>query len=1019
MFVHLHVHSNYTLCRGANTFEQLCVAAKQHKMPALAVTDTNGFYGLVWFIQTAKSFGITPLIGAHLELDDFSAVLLAIDLAGYRSICSLISYRHRNGQEGLLERLLACDFNHVVLLSNHTELLARMKANGLQDNIYGELIPHKNREEVLSFCRKNDLPVVATNCVYFVEKEDWQVHKLLRAIDLNTTLERIPPQELVSQQAHFASPEEMRNSFPDCPDAIENTLKIARECTFDLDFKEFVFTSYKGPNGESAFEVLRQRVLDGVAWRYKTITSEIMRRMDYELSIIEEKGFAPYFLVAQDVVSKAPRTCGRGSAAASLVSYCLGITHVDPIRYDLFFERFLNRGRKDPPDIDVDFPWDERDDILDYIFQKYGESSTAMISNHNTFKARSAVREIAKVYGLPDDEIGAITKKMTGYWQPDNIWALTQTHPIYKETEFPPPWPEIIELAEKIRGFPRHLSVHCGGVIIAPQGTDAYVPTQPAKKILNIKGVVQQDSGLPRKALAQSAVNVVQWEKDQSEDMGLIKMDILGNRSLAVIRDGLAAVERNYGIKIDYARWNPLEDPDTIDLIRRGDTIGVFYVESPAMRQLQIKTGKGDFEHLVIHSSIIRPAANRFINEYIRRLKGGSYKPLHPLLEEKLRETYGIMVYQEDVSKVVMALANFTPAEADDLRKIISKKHKQKQILDYRNKFFAGTQRNDVSPHTAQQIWDMIMSFSGYSFCKPHSASYAMVSFKSAYLKAHYPAEFLAAVISNQGGYYSTFAYISEARRLGLKILPPDINESQNEYTGCNDWIRVGFMQIRELSAKTIDRILAERKNGRFTSFDDFVTRVKAAPSDISKLVKAGCFDALESFASRPALLWRLQWHVAEQKAAPVNTTISLFDSPSQLQPTNIPKPDHYDEQTLLQHEVENLGFLISRHPLTLYEAKIHNIPHVKGADLARYAGKRIRMIGWFITGKTVSTKHDQLMEFISFEDTTAIYETTFFPKAYSKFVHMLSRMRPFILEGVAQSHYGACTLNVEYVKYL
>ncbi|NIA31800.1 MAG: PHP domain-containing protein, partial [Actinobacteria bacterium] len=796
-FVHLHVHSNYSFCRGANTIEQICAAAKEKGMTHIALTDTNGLYGLVWFLETAKRFGLTPLIGAHLKTDHNHCVLLAKNLKGYKFLCKAITNIHIADHPSLFH-ILAQRKKDVVVLTDDLDILSRFVSKNNLENIFAEIIPYRNREDVLQFARKHRIPPVAGNAVYFVEEKDWKIHRLLLTIDLNTSLQRVPLDELAEKEAFLKSREEMVRAFPDCPEAIINTQKIATECTFILDFYNFIFASVTGQHGETAASLLKKEVEKGLEWRYGTVNDKLRKRMNYEMSIIEAKKFAPYFLVVADVVRKAPRTCGRGSAAASLVSYALGITHVDPIKYDLFFERFLNPGRVDPPDIDVDFPWDERDDILDYIFHKYGKDCTAMISNHNSFKARSAVREIAKVYGIPDAEIGNITKKMSSYWQPDNLWNLTKTHPIYKRTDFPKPWEEIFSLAEKIRGFPRHLSVHCGGVVIAPDGLDNYVPTQEAKKILNPTGIIRDgSSGLPHDVNDNNHIRVVQWEKDQSEEMGLIKMDILGNRSLAVIRDALRAIEINYGVKIDYAKWNPLQDMETINLLARGDTIGVFYVESPAMRLLQKKTGKGDFEHLVIHSSIIRPAANVFISEYIRRLKGGTYTPLHPLLEEKLGETFGIMVYQEDVSKVVMALADFTSAEADDLRKILSKKHKQKQIQNYKKKFYVGAGKNHIAEDIIDKIWEMILSFSGYSFCKPHSASYAMVSFKSAYLRAHYPAEFMAAVISNQGGYYSAFAYISETRRMGIKVLLPDINKSEKHYAGKELQIRVGFMQLK------------------------------------------------------------------------------------------------------------------------------------------------------------------------------------------------------------------------------
>jgi len=982
----------------------------------LAITDTNGFYGLGWFLDTARNIGLNPIIGTCLAKDNHYALVLAKNMKGYRYLCRTIRQIHCDQNFRLVDWLVQSS-EHVVIISHDKELIEQLVASGKSDDVYIELVAHQNREKSIKLAQMFSLPLVATNAVYFINENDYKTHEMLRAIDLNTTLKRIPQEEKVSPNSTMASAEKMLELTPDHPEALENATIIARKCTFVPDFEDYIFPAFTGPNGEDANSFLWEKVRRGLSWRYERLTPLHEERLHYEMNIIIEKGFAPYFLVVADIVEKAPRTCGRGSAAASLVSYALGITHVDPIRYHLFFERFLNPGRVDPPDIDVDFPWDERDDILDYIFKTYGPGNVAMISNHNTFKARSAVREIAKVYGIPDEEIGAITQKMTGYWQPDSIWKLTQTHPIYKGTEFPEPWPEIIRFAEKIRGFPRHLSLHCGGVVIAPDGLDNYVPYQPAKKALKLTGILDDRSrGVP-KSTSPEQLKVIQWEKDQTEDMKLVKMDILGNRSLAVIRDALRAIKINYNIHIDYASWNPLEDAKTQTLLQRGDTIGVFYVESPAMRLLQQKTNKGDFEHLVIHSSIIRPAANTFINEYIRRLKGGTYEPLHPLLEEILQETFGIMVYQEDVSKVVMALADFSPVEADDLRKILSKKHKEKKIADYRKKFIIGTRIKGLSADKAQKIWDMIMSFSGYSFCKPHSASYALVSFKSAYLKAYYPAEFIAAVITNQGGYYSTFAYISEARRMGLEILMPDINYSEHEYVGVSKAVRVGLMQLKGLGKKTINAILRERqKGGRFHSLADFLLRMPLELSDLALLIKSGCMDSLEPQKTRPKMLWQARMHLLKRSRESAGKTMSLFDETPMVDKAD---PGNYDDTTMLEHEIETLGFLLSRHPLSLYKEKLEKLQTIDGKSLRHYAGKRVMTVGWFVTGKVTSTRKDELMEFLSFEDTTALYETTFFPKSYAKFVHMISRDRPFLLEGVVDMHYNAVTLNVENVEPL
>ncbi len=1025
-FVHLHTHSNYSFCRGANTIQELCAAAQRSGMSHLALTETNGIYGLGWFLEAARDFNIKPIAGAHLVADHHECVVLAQNMSGYQFLCHAICRIHNEKDIALFDVLE--HHHHVFLLSNDIPLLKLLIERDSRTDIFGELRPYGNREAVLKFCRQNHIPPVATNAVYFVDKSDWRTHHLLRAIDLNTTLKRVPPDELAHHDAWFRSAEEMRHLFPDCPEAIANTEKIARACEFDLDFGEFVFPQFQNKQGDSLFAQLENDVNDGIEWRYGRLTTEIENRRDYELDIIKRKGFAAYFLVLADVARHVKLTCGRGSAAASLVSYALGITHVDPIKYNLFFERFLNEGRQDPPDIDVDFAWDERDTVLKYLFSTYGHDHTAMIANHNTFKARSAVREIAKVYGLPDGEIGDITKKMNSYWQPDRIWEMTQTHPIYKETEFPPPWPEIMALAEKIRGYPRHMSVHCGGVVIAPEPLDHYVPYQPAKKVLLLADDVMSNDSLEFDNDG-NIINVVQWEKDQSEDMKLVKMDILGNRSLAVIRDTLKAVKAHYGLDIDYTEWNPYDDPATIRRFYDGDTMGVFYFESPATRQLlkkvshampfELYQNSDHFSLNVVVTSIIRPASNQYIQDWVKRLHGDTWQHVHPSLENVLGETLGVMVYQEQMSQAAMAMANFNAADADMLRKIVNKKHKAKQLRDFYLQFKNGAQQNGVEDEVIDRVWQMILSFDGYSFCKPHSASYTLVAYKSAYLRAHYPAEFIAAVLSNRGGFYSTFGYISEARRMGISVLMPDINESQFQYVGKAGKLRVGFMQLKGLSQKAVDGLLREReRHGLFRSFDSFMQRVKMDPSDVRILVKAGCFDALEN-ASRAELLWRLHFHRAEF-VRKKSDTLDLFDDTAMLPALDdLPKPPDYEATTVLGQEIETLGFLVSQHPLSLYRVELERARTIQAKDLFRYVGKRVRTVGWFVSGKTVTTKKQDLMEFISFEDTTALYETTFFPQAYARFVYMLSNTRPYLLTGMVEENFGAVTLTVEHVSFL
>jgi error-prone DNA polymerase len=991
MFTHLHVHSNYSFCRGASKIEALVDAALARGMSAMALTDINGVYGLIWFLQYASERGLRPVVGSELRTAVERATLLARNHAGYETLCRIIS-RCRNETDFCLSKALGEDRENLIVLSDQIPLLKALGKQNGTSSVYVELNDPKVEQPLREFSRVSGFPLVATNDVYFVDASEFAMHRLLRAIDLNTSLSRISPEELVSED-HWLKPEDvMARRYPHLAQALENAQRIAEECS-PPEIGKLVFPTVDLPDGTDAFEYLKEECYRGAEVRYGELSDSVLKRLEHELKIIRDKGFATYFLIVRDIVRQSARTCGRGSAAASLVSYCLGITHVEPVTHNLFFERFLNEGRTDPPDIDIDFPWDERDGVFDYVFQKYGTSRAAMISNHVGFRARAAVREVAKVYGLPPQEIKAVTQRMGYYWSIHYLENSVLNHPVYKDMELKEPWPEIIRLAVKLDGYPRHLSVHCGGIVIVPDRIDRYVPVEPAPK------------GVP----------IIQWEKDQAEDAGLIKIDLLGNRSLAVIRDALAAMKENYGMEIDYELWDPTTDAKTQDLIRRGDTIGVFYVESPAMRQLQQKCQTGDFDHLVIHSSIIRPAANKYIREYVRRLRGGSYQSLHPILDEVLAETYGIMVYQEDVSRIAMAMSGFNASDADLLRKILSKKRAGKKLEDYKEMFYAGAAARSVSRGVIDEVWDMIMSFSGYSFCKPHSASYALVSYKSCYLRAHYPAEFIAAVLTNQGGYYSAFAYVSEARRMGLRVLLPDVNESRKEYWGKDKTVRVGLMQLKGLREAALEAILEERKKKPFVSLEDFLGRVDLDPSDVKILIKAGAMDSISGGATRPEMIWKaLAWHEARASRRAIART--LFQDMPAVVPPRVPQ---YSARTVLEHELETLDFLISRHPLTLYEQPLSKLRYVKGKDIPKCVGKQITTVGWWVTGKLVATKDDEPMEFISFEDTTALYETVFFPQAYARFCHMLNRSRPYVLTGEVGEEFGVATLTVDTIRLL
>ena len=983
----LEVHSHYSLLRGTLSPKHLCDFMIKKGYTQFAIADTNNLYGMIFLYQTALERGLDMIVGATLDDGQKRKVVLLVkDITGYSNLCRLISQRHAEEKFDLLKGLTG-RLEGLVMLTRDRDLLEVYQSK----DVYVSL--ESGSYSLYHWAREKGFPTVANLPAYMGSPRGHQLHRIMRAINLNTKLSRLPEEELIPIDNYLHSRAETLDVLPFAEEALDRTLEIAAKCQWRPQLDNFIFPD---SNDNRDYQELKNRVYLGAQERYGNMTDSIRDRIEHELKTVKEKRFSNYFLTVQDIVKQSPITCGRGSAAASIVAYTLKITHVDPIRHNLFFERFLSPGRKDPPDIDVDFPWDTRDDILQYTFDTYGDSHSAMICNHVTFKARAAIREVAKVYGLTESEIGIVTKRLSHLWYVSDPFEELANNPLLSDLDLKDPWPEIIRNGFYLAGFPRYLSVHPGGVVLTPQEIRSYVPIQRAPK----------------------GVQIIQWEKDQAEDFGLVKIDLLGNRSLAVIRDILADVYEHYGVDIPYWKLNPLEDLRTQELIRTARTMGCFYVESPATRQLLSKMQTGDYDNLVIASSIIRPAANKWIREFVRRLHGGDYDPLHPLLDETLKETYGIMVYQEDVTKVAMRLAGFNADEGNELRKVMSKKHKEAKLRDYCEKFVSGARRNGVEDNVIETLWEMIMSFSGYSFCKPHSASYALVSFKSAYLKAHYPAEFIASVMTNLGGYYSTFGYYSEARRLGLKVLLPSINNSEIRHTGMNDWVQIGFMQLKGIKRTALEYIIAEREsNGRFLSFESFLRRMpELDQSDVRILIKAGSFDGVEGMEARPSLMWQLyQARASQQRRDKPASLLDLNERDSYY----IPETGAYSEKTMLIHESDVLGFLISRHPLSLYARLLQHLTYVRGCDLRKYIGKEVPVVGWLITGKVVHTKNDEPMEFISFEDTTAIYETVFFPEVYRKFCRMLSNARPYLLRGLVEEDFGAISLTVKHIEFL
>ena len=989
MFAHLNTHSIYSKMSGTATFQEILRRAKKFNFSHLAMTETNGLYGFIRFIQAARDFGIQPIAGTNIVTPNCDVILLAENQSGYENICRLLSMVH-DEPTITVHSLFQKHRDGFFILSYQKETLAELVKIFPSSHLFMELRPTVTEQYAKKMANQFGIDMVATGDVYFLEKSDQKSHKILRAIEKNATLSQLTKDDVKGKEHYFCPEKEMIRRFPNSLEAINNSQYLAERCKTDWQFLNTIFPEISLKDTHKANQLLHQLVYEGAKIRFETITDEIKQRIEYELEIITQKGFSPYFLVVHDIIQKTKATIGRGSGAASIVSYCLFITQVDPIRYNLQFERFIHPERVDMPDIDIDFPWDERDDILDYVFENYGLHRTAMVSSQVFLQPRSAIREVSKVYGLSNEEIKAVTKRIGYFARPpapfenSDMWRAGKkelakwisTDQRFKDLDLDETLSEIIEQSEKIIGAFRVSSVHPGGIIIVPDEIRKYVPVLTAPK----------------------GVQIVEWEKDQVEDSGLLKIDLLGNRSLAVVRDTLKQIGLYRDKRMDYHTIQPNNDPKTEALMQSGKTMGIFYIESPATRLLLTKAGVVDFEHVVIYSSIIRPAANRYINLMLERIHGKQWELLHPDLHF-LNESYGIMVYEEQVSMTAREIAGFGYAESDHVRKAISRPALADKVPLWKRKFITGAENRGYTRELAETLWEMIESFSGYSFCKPHSASYAMLSFTCAYLKAHYPAEFLSSVITNQGGYYSTYAYLSEARRFGIKILPPDINRSERFFKGRKNQIRIGFMAINHLQKKAIDEILEERKAGDFSSISDFLIRSDLELSDLMALTNAGCFVNLEPDLTHREIAFQIAcFKLDSDESESLRPSLSA-DTLTDLQKREL--------------EFESFGFPISEHPLERYSSVLQDKVK-KAKDIPQFVGKTINLLGVYITRKVTSTKKREPMEFVTFEDETNIYECVMFPKPFKQFGDLLNWEKLFILRGKVEESFGVCTVTIE-----
>ena len=938
----LNAHSYYSLRYGVISNEELIDSAIANGYESMAITDINNSSGVLEFVKLAYEKGIKPLVGVDFRNDDEHIfIAIAMNHEGFREVNELIT--RSNLYHAEIPRQPTFDNCFVIYP------YGSMKSSALKENEYIGIMPSQLNKIATE---KKDLQ--SKYCILqsltYSDFNGYEAHKKLRAIDHNLLLSQIQKHQIAGTDENIISIKQLLKKYEEYPHIIENTKRIVDSCNFEFNFKEIKNKKTYTGNAYDDKLLLEKLALDGMKFRYGSRNKVALERVKKELEIIDKLGFSSYFLITWDIIRYSMNRgffhVGRGSGANSVVAYCLRITDVCPIELDLYFERFLNPKRKSPPDFDIDYSWKERDEVTEYIFKRYGLERTALLGAMNTFKDRSIIREMGKVYGLPKTEIDRLIKYPNA---PENNNAICR---------------DIMQHYNSIENYPNSRTIHAGGIIVSEKPLTYYSALDMPPK------------GFP----------TTQFDMYLAEDIGFEKLDILSQRGIGHIKDAAELVYKNQGVKIDVTEVEKFKKDKRIKKqIKSGDTIGCFYVESPAMRGLLKKLKCEEYITLVAASSIIRPgvASSGMMKEYITRFNNpNGFKYLHPILEEQLKETFGVMVYQEDVLKVGHFFGGLDLADADVLRRMMSGKTRNKKHLDeISEKYFNHCKTVGHPEAIAKEVWRQIESFAGYSFSKAHSASYAVESFQSLFLKTYYPKEFMVAVINNFGGFYNTKVYINEARKAGANIHLPCVNKSLQNTTITGNDIYLGFVHIQTLQEQTIQDILSERdQNGIFIGLENFMLRTKIGLEQLKILIR---INALRfSGKTKRELLWEAHMMFSKEKSKLYSSSDTMFEEPIEewTFPTFEYNPieDAYDE-------MEILGFPISMKEMELL--KTDERIETRTSNLIDHVGKIIKIMGTYVTYKPVRTKKGELMAFGTFlDDEGNFFDTVHFPDILKAF---------------------------------
>lgn len=1032
-FVHLHLHSEFSLLDGAIKISELPKAIKEKGMDAVAITDHGAMYGVIDFYKACRKEGVKPIIGCEVylskdrkrkEADDerYHLILLAENKEGYHNLVKIVSmgytegfyYKPRIDKEVLRKfnkgiiATSACIAGEIPTLIRRDNYQGAIIAAKEYEDIFGkgnffiEIQDHNLEEEklinnqLIRLSREIDIPLVAANDSHYRNKDDAFSHEVLMCIQMAKTIKDEHRMEFPNNEFYIKSPEEMWDLFKEIPSAIENTVKIKDRCNLEFDFDENHLPSFIVPEGETLDSYLKQLCYDGAARKYGNIEGAVETRLEYELKVISKMGYPGYFLIVWDMIKFAKENGiyvgpGRGSAAGSIVAYALDITSIDPIKYDLLFERFLNPERISLPDIDTDFCYVRRGEVINYLVDKYGHDKVAQIVTFGTMAARAAIRDVGRALDIPLSEVDKVAKMIPNELKITLESAMEKSKELKDLYNSKDEIRKLIDIAMKLEGMPRHSSTHAAAVVISPGSIDNFLPIK-----------IESEGNL-----------TTQYNMTTVEELGLLKMDLLGLRTLTVIGDAVKKIKENRGIDLDIETI-PLNDQKTFDLLSSGKTSGLFQLESKGMQNIIRNLKPDSIDDIIALVALYRPGpiGSGMIDDFVNRKHGKievSY--LHPLLEPILKDTYGVILYQEQVMRIAKELAGFTLGEADNLRKAMGKKIAS--ILEKnRQQFLDGCRMNNINEKLAEEIFTLIEYFAGYGFNKSHSAAYGILAYQTAYLKANYREEFMAALLSSIiMSFDKVNQYIADCRKIGIKVLPPDVNESMEDFSVKGNTIRFGLSAIKNIGFNSITSIIEERKKGPFVDIDDFCCRVDLKATGkkvIESLVYSGAF--LTMGYPRKGLLMAIDqaYERGVNYQRDLNSKqVSLFDLDDFTisgSTSTVVGDEEFPIDEILSKEKDILGFYISGHPLEQFEELVGLEGFVDIVDIdENFDGKRIVVRGVIENYKERKTKNNDVMATFNIEDEIGSLEVVAFPRVFTEAYNLMMKGKVVLIAGRMQ----------------